>query len=54
MRPATIRVYILEPLFPGSFLNNDNPGDDDLANAAQEMTMELERRITEKVKNLYE
>ena len=54
MRPATIRVYILEPLFPGSFLNNDNPGDDDLANAAQEMTMELERRITEKVKNIYE
>ena len=54
MRPAAIRVYILEPLYPGSFLDTDNPGDNDLANAAQEMTMELERRITEKVKNLYE
>jgi hypothetical protein len=41
-------------LYPGSFLDTDNPGDDDLANATQEMTLELERRITEKVKNLYE
>ena len=54
MRPTGIRVYILEPIFPDSFLNNNNPNDDDLAVAADEMIAALEQRITEKTLDLYE
>ena len=54
MRPTGIRVYILEPIFPDSFLDNNNPDEDDLTSAADEMTAVLERRITEKTLDLYE
>ena len=54
MRPTTIRVYILEPIFPDSFLDNNNPDDDDLTAAADAMTAVLEERIIEKTLDLYE
>ena len=54
MRPSGISVYILEPIFPDSFLDNNNPDDDGLASAADQMTTVLEQRITEKTLDLYE
>ena len=54
MRPTAIHVYILEPIFPDSFLNNNNPDEDEMTAAAEEMTAVLEQRITEKTLDLYE
>ena len=54
MRTTSIRVYILEPIFPDSFLDNNNPDDDDLTAAADAMTAVLEERIIEKTLDLYE
>ena len=53
-RPGKIHVYILEPLYPQSFINNNDGNKKDLFEAAERMTKELENRIKNKIKNLNE
>lgn len=54
MRPTGIEVYILEPIYPDFFLENDNPDEDDLKQASIKMTSALEHAITKKAMELYE
>ncbi|NQV50781.1 MAG: 1-acyl-sn-glycerol-3-phosphate acyltransferase [Candidatus Marinimicrobia bacterium] len=54
MRPTAIEVYILEPIHPDSFLENDNPSEDELSNASKKMTTALEQAITKKAMELYD
>ena len=51
-RPVKIHVYILEPLYPQSFINNNDGDKIDLFEAAERMTKELENRIKNKIKDL--
>ena len=51
-RPGKIHVYILEALYPESFINNDSEDKKDLFGAAEQMTTELENRIKKKIKDL--
>ena len=53
-RPGKIHVYILEPLYPQSFINNNDGDKRDLFEAAERMTKELENRIKNKIKDLNE
>ena len=53
-RPGKIHVYILEPLYPQSFINNHDGDKRDLFEAAERMTKELENRIKNKIKDLNE
>ena len=53
-RPGKIHVYILEPLYPKSFINNNDGNKRDLFEAAEQMTKELENRIKNKIKDLNE
>ena len=53
-RPGKIHVYILEPLYPQSFINNNDGEKRDLFEAAERMTKELENRIKNKIKDLNE
>ena len=53
-RPGKIHVYILEPLYPQSFINNNDGDKIDLFEAAERMTKELENRIKNKIKDLNE
>ncbi len=54
MRPTAIEVYILEPIYPESFLGVDNPGEDELSTASNKMTSALEAAITKKALELYD
>ena len=51
-KPGSIHVYILEALYPESFINNDNNDKKDLFGAAEQMTAELEKRIKNKFNGL--
>ena len=54
MRPSEIIVYILEPIYPKSFLNGNEPSKDEISNAVDKMTLELEQKIKDKARSLYE
>ena len=51
--PKKIKVIILEPIYPSSFLKEKNPDQDSIQKATKEMTEFLENQIKEKVKLLY-
>ena len=51
--PTKINVYILEPIYPRSFLKNLNSSDDEINEAIQKITLTLEQNIKEKVLTLY-
>ena len=53
-RPGKIHVYILEALYPKSFINSDSEDKKDLFGVAERMTAELENRIKTKIKDLNE
>ena len=52
--PSRIRVFILEPIYPASFLSGHNPTEKEIDLAISNMTKTLERKIKEKVLTLYE
>lgn len=54
MRPTGIEVYILEPIYPETFLDTDDPGEDAMSNASKRMTSALEQAITKKAMELYD
>jgi len=57
MRPARIQIHILEPLFPEQYVNGKEMQDldhNDITKATQLMTSDLEQRIREKGKILYD
>jgi len=51
--PTRINVYILEPIYPRSFLKDSNGSDTEAAEAIKNMTTTLEQSIKEKVETLY-
>ena len=51
--PTKINVYILEPIYPRSFLKSMNSSDDEINEAIQKITLTLEQNIKEKVLTLY-
>ena len=51
--PKKIKVVILKPIYPSSFLKEKNPSEDSIQKATKEMTEFLENQIKEKVKLLY-
>lgn len=51
--PTKIRVYILDPIYPESFLETDNPTEEERSRAVENIALELERVIKEKVDYLY-
>ena len=51
--PKRIKVVILEPIYPSSFLKEKNPDQDSIQKATKEMTEFLENQIKEKIKLLY-
>ena len=53
-RPGKIHVYILEALYPESFINSNSSDNKDLFDAAEQMTAELEKRIKHKIRDLNE
>ena len=52
--PTRINVYILEPIYPKSFLSGGNPTEKEIDTAIKEMTLVLEKKIKEKVEAVYE
>ena len=52
--PTKIRVYILDPIYPESFLERENPSEDEVSVAVEKITLELEKKIKEKAGHLYE
>lgn len=54
MKPSKIIVYILEPIYPKSFLNSDKPSKEEISEAVDKMTLELEQKIKDKARSLYE
>ena len=54
MRPSKIIVYILEPIYPKSFLNSSNASKEEISEAVDKMTLELEQKIKDKARSLYE
>lgn len=52
--PTRINVYILEPIYPESFLKSPNPSEEEVGEAITKITMSVEQRIKEKVGVLYE
>ena len=52
--PTKIRVFILEPIYPTSFLNGHNHTEKEIDLAISNMTKILEKRIKDKVLTLYE
>ena len=52
--PSRIRVFILEPIYPASFLSGHNPTEKEIDLAISNMTKTLERKIKDKVLTLYE
>jgi len=51
--PTKINVYILEPIYPRSFLKSLNSSDHEINEAIQKITLTLEQNIKEKVLTLY-
>lgn len=57
MRPARIQIHILKPLFPDQYIKDTNMeelDDNDVSQAAQLMTSDLESKIREKGKLIYD
>ena len=52
--PTRIKVFILEPVYPASFLSGHNPTEKEIDLAISNMTKTLERKIKDKVLTLYE
>ena len=52
--PTKIKVFILEPIYPGSFLSGHNPTEKEIDLAISKMTKTLEKKIKNKVLTLYE
>ena len=52
--PSRIRVFILEPIYPASFLSGHNPTEKEIDLAISNMTKTLEKKIKDKVLTLYE
>ena len=52
--PTKIKVFILEPIYPGSFLSGHNPTEKEIDLAISNMTKTLEKKIKDKVLTLYE
>ena len=52
--PTRIRVFILEPIHPSSFLSGHNPTEKEIDLAISNMTKTLEKKIKDKVLTLYE
>lgn len=52
--PTSINVYILEPIYPESFLSGVDSTDEEIDMAINNITDVLEKKIKEKVETLYE
>lgn len=52
--PTKINVYILEPIYPESFLDNQDMTDKEIEIAINKITNVLEKNIKEKLEALYE
>jgi len=52
--PTKIRVFILDPIYPASFLSGHNPTEKEIDLAISNMTKTLEKKIKDKVLTLYE
>ena len=52
--PTKIKVFILEPIYPDSFLSGHNPTEKEIDLAISNMTKTLEKKIKDKVLTLYE
>ena len=52
--PTRIKVVILEPIYPASFLSGHNPTEKEIDLAISNMTKTLEKEIKSKVLTLYE
>ena len=52
--PTKIKVFILEPIYPNSFLSGHNPTEKEIDLAISKMTKTLEKKIKDKVLALYE
>ena len=52
--PNSINVYILDPIYPNSFLVNNDPNEKEMDDAIKNMTAYLEKKIKEKARFLYE
>ena len=52
--PTKIKVFILEPIYPNSFLSGHNPTEKEIDLAISKMTKTLEKKIKDKVLTLYE
>ena len=52
--PTRIKVFILKPVNPASFLSGHNPTEKEIDLAISNMTKTLERKIKDKVLTLYE
>lgn len=52
--PAKIHVYILDPIYPSSFLEGANPSEEEVGEAVEKITVQLEKQIKEKASLLYE
>ena len=52
--PTKINVYILEPIYPGSFLDNQNKTEETTNIAIEKITNMLEKKIKDKFEDIYE
>ena len=52
--PTKINVYILEPIYPGSFLDNQNNTEETANVAIEKITNMLEKKIKDKFEDIYE
>ena len=52
--PTKIHVYILDPIYPSSFLERANPSEEEVGEAIEKITLQLEKQIKEKASLLYE
>ena len=52
--PTKIKVFILEPIYPDSFLSGHNPTEKEIDLAISNMTKTLEKKIKDKVLTLYD
>ena len=51
--PTKMNVYILEPIYPKTFLKSSKPTEEELAVAIKEMTKTLEEKIRKKAVSVY-
>ena len=52
--PTRINVYILEPIYPKSFLSGKDHTEKEVDTAIEKMTKALEKKVKEKVETIYE